>query len=109
MKPTKKTDSTGKMEVEENSVPIATSDRQLEDYLPKVRDFIKERSGVASAIAIKKHLKVKAKQRRIEFNNFLKLAIQNGDLEQVTGRGASGSFRLPKDEKKKKIPTKSDA
>lgn len=87
-------------------------DTAVED-LQKIINFMKDnnRDGykLVSVIKIRKFLKIKSKPRRIQFNNCLKLAIQNGDLEQVTGKGATGSFRLPKDIKKKKSQIKSDA
>lgn len=89
-------------------------DRQSED-LAKIINFIKtdiktNKKGATSTSvnSIRKHLKIKAKARRIEFNNCMKLALKNGDLEQVTGTGAyHGSFRIPKDNKKK-VAKKSD-
>lgn len=102
------TDHSSEMELQEveKKVPINTSDSdQHSEYWPKILNILKNnKDGGTSAIKIKKLLKIKAKPRRIEFNNCLKLAIQKGDLEQVAGKGANGSFRLPtpKNNKNKK-------
>lgn len=96
------------MEVDKKAAPIDTSDHQ--DDLAKIINFLKtNKNRTASGIAIKKHLKIKAIPRRIEINNCLKLAIKNNVLEQATSKGVNGSFKLPQDNKKKKVNTKSDA
>lgn len=85
------------MEVDKKPAPIDTS-----DDLAKIIECLKSNNNRATSVyAIKKYLNIKAKPRRIVFNNCLKLALKNGDLEQVSGKGATGSFRMPKDKKKK--------
>lgn len=77
--------------------------------LEKIINILKSNEthdGIVSAVAIRKSLKIKSKPRRIEINDCLKLALENGDLEQVTGKGANGSFRLPSDTRNKKFVLK---
>ena len=71
---------------------------------------LKERSG-SSRQAIEKY--IKANYKVGEVGSYLKLALKrgaaSGKLVHTKGVGASGSFKLPKEEKKEKKPKKKPA
>ncbi len=66
---------------------------------------LKDRKG-SSLAAIKKYIsanyKADASKLAPFIRRYLKKAVESGKLSQVKGTGASGSFRLPKVEKKEK-------
>ncbi len=66
---------------------------------------LKDRKG-SSLAAIKKYIsanyKADASKLAPFIRRYLKKAVETGKLSQVKGTGASGSFRLPKVEKKEK-------
>lgn len=77
------------------------------NFLAMISTFLKmdrKRDGIVSAIAIKKYLSscgVNVKDNRIHINDCLKMAVKDGILEQVSGKGASGSFKLANQSKAK--------
>lgn len=73
---------------------------------------LKERKG-SSLAAIKKYITANYKadgQKLAPFiRRYLKKAVEKGEITQVKGTGASGSFRLNKAEKAEKKPKKKPA
>lgn len=100
-------ESTNDMELEVGSEEKADSiDKAAKamhnKFLEMIITFLKmdhKRLGTASSVAIKKYLGlfgVNVRDNRLYINECLKKAVKDGILEQVSGKGASGTFKLLK-------------
>ncbi|CAJ1063187.1 histone H1-like [Xyrichtys novacula] len=95
-----------KVTKKKSSTPQKRSGLQLWKCVIAAVKLSQSRKGTSS-VAIKKHLKkdgVDVEKNNSRINTTIKRLVTKGDLIQVTGVGASGSYKIPKKEQAPKKP-----
>lgn len=75
---------------------VAVNADEEPKFLRKIIKYIKlnNKNGIASAVGVRKHLRVRSKEGLAEVSKGLRFALSIGYLELASGKGANGSYRI---------------